>query len=93
MSARGNAIIDLIRSDPDGWHFGRHTADHRASGLRLWIANFQPFDLDIQPGNGGNFSLWDKWRIWRALNDARVLQAVRRARNATLKDADSAEKP
>ena len=55
-------LIESIYRTPEYWRITRYTMNHE-SGAKLWIANGVFF---CNPYPGGNYSLLDKWRAWRA---------------------------
>lgn len=68
-------LIDLLTDPTQEWRFGEHTATH-PSGMELWIANMPILDLNTYPVKS-SFTLWDKYRIWKAMKTARNYWALR----------------
>jgi hypothetical protein len=78
VSARGDAILEIICSDPLEWKFTYNKARHDASGAVIDLG-YDWTMLQLEPTRLGALTLWDKWRIRRALANARVRQAVEKA--------------
>lgn len=69
----------------DEWHFGQYTATHLKSELEIWTSNGWSF-VNTYPSES-NFTLLQRWRLSRALRDAKVRDNLARWNGAQTNSA------
>lgn len=56
VSRSRSAVADLIAEDPEGWTVGQYEAEHRQTGVIVWIAN-EEYGIRVKGGG-----LRDDWK-------------------------------
>jgi hypothetical protein len=70
-------LIKSLNTEPENWVFGRHTADNKEWGIRLWISNVPILDLHVYEPTKVSFSLLDKIKLYRAMNQCRAASILK----------------
>lgn len=76
INAKKQLVAGLIKSLTDDyslWVFDNYVATNKVTGVAIWIANCPILDLQVHRPTKVNFSLIDKFRIYRALDKCRSL--------------------
>lgn len=76
MTAKKKLVKELIRSLNENWSdwsFNQHTAKNTKTGVEILIANFPILDLKVYEPTPISFGLFDRIKIYKALNECRSL--------------------
>lgn len=69
-------IIKSLKEDSDKWVFDQYITTNKTLKISLWLANGF-FFLGIHQPVEVKFSLWEKLRVHRAINQCRVLNLLK----------------
>jgi hypothetical protein len=76
MTAKKKLVKDLVRSLNENWNdwsFNQYIAKNKKTGVEIWIANIPILNLEVCYPTTVSFCLFDKIRIYKALNECRSL--------------------
>ncbi len=76
MNAKKKLVKELVRSLTENWSdwsFNHYTAKNLKTGVEIWIANVPILDLGVHQPTPISFGLFDKIRIYKALDECRSL--------------------
>lgn len=79
MSNKKKLVTELIRSlteDYSEWYFDSYVATNRKSKVQIWITGVPILSLGLYQPTPINFSLFDKIRIYKALDECRSLYVL-----------------
>lgn len=89
MKSIVDRLIEVIEDPNEVWSSDWHCITN--GKIRIWIANIPILDTNTYPERLA-IGLYDKWRIWKALQTARANSVARLLNNNAIKPINEAHK-